>query len=218
MGTQVSHHVADVTKKPSSNNSFFIINRKMFATDEAGSSKRIDENGFLVAYNVPIAKTGIQFYRRQELGDYSGHPDDEIPVFRNPNAFDNEKIVESFDGNPVTYDHPKEGYVNAENYPDYAIGTLSQPYKKDDDLYAKKITIFNKVAIEKIWNKEMHELSIGFKGIVDKKKGIYKGQRYEFEETILHGNHLALCERGKAGGKYAITVSYTHLRAHETLS
>jgi hypothetical protein len=176
----------------------------MFSTDGSGTTKRIDENGFLVAYNVPIAKTGIQFYSRRELSDYSGHPDDEVPVFRNPDAFDDEKVVESFDGNPVTYDHPREGYVNSDNYPDYAIGTLSQPFKNGEDLYAKKITIFNKTAIDKIWNKEMHELSIGFKGMIDKKEGFYQGQRYEFEETVIHGNHLALCERGKAGQKYAI--------------
>ena len=202
-GMQDSHPDAGATKKPSSNK-FFIINKKMFAEDEEGTKKRIDDNGFLVAYDVPIAKTGIQFYKRSELGDTSGSPYDDVPVFRDPSAFDDSKVVESFDGNPITDNHPDEGYVHSGNYSAYAIGTLSQPYRKDDDLYAKKLTIFDKNAIERIWSKEAHQLSIGFKGEVSRKRGAYKGQRYEFEEHVLHGNHLALCEQGKAGARYAI--------------
>jgi len=198
------HQDVDVTKKQFSDNRFFIINKKMFSEDGNGTKKRIDENGFLVAYDVPIAKTGIQFYQRHELGDKTGSPFDEVPVFRDPSAFDDEKIVESFDGNPVTNDHPQDGYVHSENYSEYAIGTVSQPYHKNGDLYAKKITIFNKDAIENIWNKKIYQLSIGFKGTVDKIAGLFKGQRYEFIEKVLHGNHLALCEQGKAGSRYAI--------------
>ena len=203
MDMQASPCVVGAIKKPSSNK-FFIINKRMFSEDESGTKKRIDENGFLVAYDVPIAKTGIQFYHRAELGDYSGSPHDEVPVFRDPDAFNDEHVVESFDGNPITYDHPKDGYVHSENYSEYAIGTVSQPYKKNDDLYAKKLTIFSKEAIDKIWSKEMYQLSIGFKGTVEKASGTYKGQRYEFKEEVLHGNHLALCEQGKAGSRYAI--------------
>lgn len=176
----------------------------MFSEDEEGTKKRIDENGFLVAYDVPIAKTGVQYYKRSELGDTNGSPYDDVPVFRDPSAFDDESVVESFDGNPITDNHPQEGYVHSGNYNEYAIGTLSRPYKNGDDLYAKKITIFDKNAIENIWSKKVHQLSIGFKGEVERKHGTYKGQRYEFEEHVLHGNHLALCEQGKAGARYAI--------------
>ena len=41
------------------------------------------DNGCLVCFNVPIARTGIYKYLREELG-LDGNPDDIIDVYRTP--------------------------------------------------------------------------------------------------------------------------------------
>lgn len=175
----------------------FLVNRQQFQT-----RKEIDGNNYLVAYDVPIAKTGIQYYTLAEIGE--GNSDREVPVYRDTNTFKNQKLVESFDGMPLVYRHPDSGEVTTNNYKDFIVGTLSGPYEKDGMLYAKKLTIIDREAIDAILDKTNNELSIGFLADVEKKPGKYQGTKFEYVENVLHGNHLALCERGKAGPFFAI--------------
>lgn len=179
----------------------FFINKTQFIQQ---TNKEIDGNNFLVAYDVPIAKTGIQQYTREELGDRNGPPGEMVNVYRDPSVFEDEKLLETFDGIPIVYAHPDNGKVDNENFKDYVVGTVSGVYFKDGSLYAKKLTIIDKNAIEDVLNKFTNELSIGFRGKVIRSHGTFDGARYEYQEDVIHANHLALCERGKAGSFYAI--------------
>lgn len=177
----------------------FYINNAQFETE-----KEIDGNNFLVAYDVPIAKTGIQQYTRGELGDKSGDPDELVNVYRDQSVFEDPKLVESFNGIPIVYRHPDNGKVDNNNFKDFVVGTVSGVYYKNGDLFAKKLTIIDKEAILNVLEKNTNELSIGFRGSVVKEKGTFNGMKYEFKENVIHANHLALCENGKAGAYYAI--------------
>jgi hypothetical protein len=178
---------------------FFYINKAKFETE-----KEIDGNNFLVAYDVPIAKTGIQEYTREEIGDKSGNPNDLVNVYRDHTVFDDKELIESFDGIPIVYKHPDNGKVDYNNFKDFIVGTVSGVYYKNGSLYAKKLTIIDKEAIRNVLNKNTNELSIGFRGNVEKKEGTFEGVKYHFKENVIHANHLALCENGKAGAYYAI--------------
>jgi hypothetical protein len=168
------------------------------------TKKEIDGNNYLVAYDVPIAKTGIQAYSREELGEKEGDLSEMVNVYRDPSVFEDEKLIESFDGIPLVYRHPDNGKVDNHNYREFVVGSISGPYFKNNILYAKKITVIEKNAIVDILKKETNELSIGFRGKVIKKPGKYKGESYIYQEDVIHANHLALCEKGKAGSFYAI--------------
>lgn len=182
-------------------NRSFYINRRRFVQE---TNKELDGNNFLVAHDVPIAKTGIQQYSRAELGDKDGHPDELLNVYRPPETFNDEKLLKSFDGIPIVYEHPDNGKVDNHNFKQYAVGTVSGVYFKDGSLYAKKLTIIDKEAIRNVLNKSTNELSIGFKGEVIKESGKFNGIPYQYRESVIHANHLALCEQGKAGPYYAI--------------
>jgi hypothetical protein len=188
----------------------FIINKDQFHT-----KKELDGNNFLIAYDVPIAKTGIQRYTRQEIGDRSGQPNELVNVFRDPKEFEDSDLLSSFDGIPIVYDHPDNGKVDNDNFKQYVVGTLSQVYTKNNDLFAKKLTIIDKEAIEDVLSKKTNELSIGFKGMIENEKGFYEGVRYDFKEKIIHANHLALCESGKAGPYYAINSNKKDMKMKE---
>lgn len=179
-----------------------ILNKASFT--RAKTDKEIDDNNFLVAYDVPIAKTGIQQYSREELGDKDGDPKEMVNVFRDQRAFDDPKVLESFDGIPIVYQHPDDGKVDNLNFKEFVVGTVSGVYVKNGDLYAKKLTIIDKRAIVDVLSKRTNELSIGFRGSVEKVSGRYNGKPYEFKENVMYANHLALCEEGKAGSYYAI--------------
>lgn len=179
----------------------FYLNRSLFQKE---TKKEIDGNDFLVAYDVPIAKTGIQQYTREEVGEIKGNPYEFVNVYRDKSTFEDEKVLQSFDGIPIVYDHPENGKLDSDNYKHYIVGTVSGVYYKDGNLYAKKLTIIDKDAIEKVLDKETNQLSIGFRGKITKQSGIYEGQKYQYIEDVIHANHLALCEKGKAGPLYAI--------------
>ncbi len=178
-----------------------ILNSAKFIKE---TDKEIDGNNFLVAYDVPIAKTGIQKYSREEIGNADGPPDEMVNVYRDSTAFKNEEVIESFNGIPIVYAHPDNGKVDNINFKNFVVGTVSGVYFKNGDLYAKKLTIIDKEAIINVLSKNTNELSIGFRGSIIKEQGNYNGTPYEFKENVIHANHLALCESGKAGPYYAI--------------
>lgn len=179
----------------------FYINRQQFVKE---TTKELDGNNYLVAYDVPIAKTGIQQYTREEIGDTNGDPQELVNVYRDRDVFQDEKLIQSFDGIPIVYRHPDNGRVDGNNFKDFVVGTVSGVYYKNGDLYAKKLTIIDKEAIENVLDKNTNELSIGFRGKVVKESGKFEGVPYQFKEDVIHANHLALCENGKAGSYYAI--------------
>lgn len=184
----------------------FYLNQSQFIPE---TKKEIDGNDFLIAYDVPIAKTGIQQYTREEVGDKdnSGSPTDLVNVYRDRSAFEDEEVLNTFDGIPIVYAHPKNGKVDSENYKNFIVGTISGVYFKNGDVFAKKITIIDKKAIKSVLRKEKNNVSIGFRGKLTKKSGTFQGENYQYIEDIIHANHLALCETGKAGERYAINSS-----------
>ena len=69
-------------------------------------SKREPE-GYLLCLNVPVARTGTQEYLPAEIGlPGGGEP---VPVFRPPEEVFSPEAIASFEGMPVTNDHPPEG-------------------------------------------------------------------------------------------------------------
>lgn len=175
----------------------FLLNYSKLET-----KKEIDGNDYLVAYDVPIAKTGLQYYTLAELGVSNSNT--EVAVYRDVDTFKDKQLVDSFDGIPLVMCHPDNGQVTDQNFKDFIVGSVSGPYEKNGCLYAKKLTIIDKLAIASVLDKTNNELSIGFKAEIENKKGSFGGKIYNFIEKVIHGNHLALCERGKAGPFFAI--------------
>ena len=72
-------------------------------------SKREPE-GYLLCLNVPVARTGTQEYLPEELGLPAGSgPPGLIPVIRPEEEVFSKETIASFEGMPVTNDHPPDG-------------------------------------------------------------------------------------------------------------
>ena len=78
-----------------------------YGTRLSENISRREPEGYLLCLNVPVARTGTQDYLPEELGLPRGP--DVIPVLRPEAEVFSPETVASFEGMPVTNDHPPEG-------------------------------------------------------------------------------------------------------------
>ena len=157
------------------------------------------DEGFLICRNVPIARTGTQEYLASEIG-LEG--DRIIKVIRPEEEVFSDATIASFEGKPVTDDHPSDlvdtqtatiyGKGHAQNvrrgageWKDYLVGDL---FIQDESL------------IEKIQHGK-REVSCGYSvEYVDNGDGT-------FTQRNIRGNHIAIVDEGRAGHRAAIMDS-----------
>ena len=65
--------------------------------------------GFLICRNVPIARIGVQEYLGREIGLSGADAERLITVTRPPEEVFSDAAMASFEGKPVTNDHPQIG-------------------------------------------------------------------------------------------------------------
>lgn len=171
----------------------------MFYTTESLSPKQsLTNEGFLVCHDVPIARTGVQLYSSDEVPIESKNG--EVKVIREEESVFNPDTMASFEGKPVTINHPPD-FVTPENWKDYAVGTTQNVRRGvglQDDLLIADLLITDKEAIDAIRNAGLREVSCGYEASYEQTDaGI--GRQFE-----IVGNHVALVTRGRAGARCAI--------------
>jgi hypothetical protein len=162
--------------------------------ERLGPMQSLTPEGFLIVRGVPLARTGPQLYSDQEIpikGDASGR----IIIERLPEDVFRPQTLASLQGKAVTLDHPDDD-VTPENYKALLVGTVINPRQGErvfDNLLLGDLIIYDAAAIKAIRDKEVREVSVGYKA--------------DYEETATaHGrqrniicNHLALVRDGRCG-------------------
>ena len=156
--------------------------------------------GYLICRSVPIARTGTQDYAAREIsryvGELEGDPDRLIPVQRRPEDVFAPEAVASFEGKPVTDEHPPE-YVLAENFGAYARGHLQNVRRAGDNLVGD-IYITDPKLVSDVKQRVKREISCGYYcDLVPDGAGGYR-------QTNIRGNHVAVVPKGRAGHDVAI--------------
>lgn len=148
------------------------------------------DQGFLEG-EVVASRTGIFNYYdadgkcRKELR----HPDDVLK----------EDSLKTLKMIPVTDDHPQE-FVDANNASSLQKGFTGESYRTDEDgNIVVRIKVTDSNLINKILSGKKAELSLGYSVSLKKDDGIYKGERYDYRQTDIVYNHLAVVEMGRAG-------------------
>lgn len=168
--------------------------------------------GFLVCQNVPIARTGYQKYYAQEL-DENADPNVVVNVYRSPDEVFSPATLASFEGKPVTNEHPSED-VTPENYAKYSKGHVQHVrVGKGDD--SDKI-----MADLYITDPELMQL------IQDGKRDVSAGYYAEDKEdkngricqTHIRGNHIAVVDEGRAGRSVSIRDSKNRKKGDVSMS
>lgn len=150
--------------------------------------------GYLICRDAVLARTGDQDYYASEIyPDWTGE-DKLIKVYRRPEQVFSQETLASFENKPITEEHPDED-VNPENHHEYAVGFARDIRRGKDadgnDVMLGNIIITDSDAINDIENGIRTELSCGYNC------DITTGEHPE--QINIRGNHIALCEKGRAG-------------------
>lgn len=170
-----------------------------YTIGQLGKSRRTTPEGFLVCEGVAIARTGTQTYASHELPILEAGPSGFVQIERLPEEVFREETIASFQGKPVTINHPGS-FVSPDTWRDLAVGVVQNVRRgtgDERDLLLADLMITRSDAIEHV-NKNMPELSSGYEAEYDQ-TDIGAG----IQRTIL-GNHVALVQRGRAGPRCAI--------------
>lgn len=164
---------------------------------------KIDDNTGFLTTPVNLARVGVQHYYGFELG-LADRALDKIGVFRSPEEVFSEESINSFVNLVVTDDHPNAP-VNTDNVKALQKGTVSNVQQKDDALLNGVVTITDKDQIQKAIDGKI-QVSVGYSQELIPQKGTFDGVDFEFAQTKIRANHLAIVNVGRAGPACKLTV------------
>ncbi|QBZ68938.1 head maturation protease [Klebsiella phage vB_KpnM_IME346] len=168
--------------------------RKSFALN---SQRVYTDEGFL---RVPgkAARTGIQEYLASELGLKDRAPNDIIRVYRPAEEVFNDESLQSYLGADVTNNHPST-LINASTYRNTSVGVVTSVGRQDGDFVIVDMVIKDKDAIKAVETGKC-ELSAGYTAVYDNTPGTTpEGEPYDFRQTQIKINHVAIVDRARAG-------------------
>lgn len=171
-----------------------INDRKSFALN---SQRVYTDEGFL---RVPgkAARTGIQEYLASELGLKDRAPNDIVRVYRPAEEVFNDESLQSYLGADVTNNHPST-LVNASTYRNTSVGVVTSVGRQDGDFVIVDMVIKDKDAIKAVETGKC-ELSAGYTAVYDNTPGTTpEGEPYDFRQTQIKINHVAIVDRARAG-------------------
>jgi len=162
------------------------------------TQREVTDEGFL---RVPgkVSRTGIQEYLARELGLTDRNPNDIVRVYRPYEEVFSPDSLASFDGVSITLQHP-DALVNSKNYSSVTKGIVRGAGTETDDQHVQcNLLIQAQDAIDAV-QRGMCELSAGYTAIYDDTPGTTPdGQPFDFKQTRIHINHVAIVDRGRAG-------------------
>lgn len=167
---------------------------KVLVSEKLSEHKYKTPEGYLICTDAILARTGKQTYTKDEL--FCDGDNTEVNVDRPYDEVMNAKTIASFENKPITFDHPDED-VNVGNYKSYSVGYVRDVRQgktdKGEDVILGNLVITDQDAINAIEQGDHTDLSCGYDcDIKDDGNGNYS-------QTNIRGNHLALCEQGRAG-------------------
>lgn len=166
--------------------------------DEAPSARMADVNGYITIENNPISRSGIFPYLGKSISKEC-EPDRIYNVYRPAEELEKPDALDSFKLLPFVDEHDMLGIQKEKLLAPEAKGVQGSTGEnitfKDGVLYAT-IKIFSQSLLNMI-RMGKRELSLGYWCKFIKRAGAFDGQGYEYIQTALRGNHLALVERGR---------------------
>ncbi len=157
----------------------------------------ITDEGYVKARAI-VTRCGVFLYKnadgtvRKELR----HPDDVL----DPKSLESIKMI------PVVNGHPSERLVNADNAKRLAIGYTGELVEQQLPYIVANLLVTDKNAVEEIKDKVKNELSLGYTVDLIPDSGTYYGEPYEFRQTNIRYNHLALVDQARAGPEARIAL------------
>ena len=143
-----------------------------------------------------VTRTGVFTY--QDMDGFTHrelrHPDD---VFSKA-SLDTLKMI------PITMEHPSR-LIDAESAKSLSIGTTGEDVYPDGNLVMSSFVITDATSIKRIEDGK-RELSLGYEADLIDTPGQYEGIDYDYRQTNIVYNHLAVVDKARAGAQARITL------------
>ena len=181
-----------------------------YGTRLSENISRREPEGYLLCLNVPVARTGTQEYLPEELGltpnsEFRIHNSELSPagglvkVYRPEEEVFSEATMASFEGMPVTNDHPPLG-VDVSNIRALQKGhahNVRRGSGEESDLLLADLIITDPALITAILEEGKREISCGYTYELREENGRYIQRQ-------IRGNHVAVVDAGRAGPRVCI--------------
>ena len=168
-----------------------------YGTRLSENISRREPEGYLLCLNVPVARTGTQDYLPEELGLPSGSSF--VSVYRPEEEVFSPETIASFEGMPVTNDHPPDG-VDVSNIRALQKGhahNVRRGTGDESDLLLADLIITDPGLIDLILEEGKREISCGYTYELCEENGQYIQRK-------IRGNHVAVVDAGRAGPRVSI--------------
>lgn len=167
--------------------------------DSLGRSQHLTPEGFLLCSGVRIARTGPLLYTAEEVPEVEPTPHKTVLLERDGDILFHPDTLASFQGKPVTNDHPDE-LVTPENAQGLACGVVLNP-RRGEGLEAEYLVadlLLTDAQTISAVRSGKREVSCGYERDCEPlRPGHGRISR-------IVGNHVALVERGRCGPSCAI--------------
>jgi len=162
-----------------------------------GTEVEETEEGYIKGRAI-VTRCGVFFYKNADGSTRAElrHPDD-VSV---PESLESIKMI------PVVDGHPTERLVNAENSKKLSVGYTGEVVENEYPYVIANMVITDKNTVEKIKQKQRNQLSLGYTVDLLPESGMYNGEPYEFRQTNIRYNHLALVDEARAGPQARIAL------------
>jgi len=176
-------------------------------TSKVSPRRRMTKEGFLICFDVPLARTGMQEYHPLELPIVQpkvGEP--MIKVHRHPEEVFAPRTLASFSGKPLVDEHPEDD-VTPDTWRLLAMGTIMDPRRgdgPDSDVIVGTVMVYDRDAIEMILADDKIEVSVGYDADYEQ---IAPGEAVQKNIIV---NHVALVSQGRCGHRCSIGDAKPH--------
>ena len=165
---------------------------KILVAEKLSEHRYKTPEGYLICVDSVLARTGKQTYRRNEI--FADSEDDRlIEVDRKAEEVFSPETMASFENKPICVEHPDVD-VTVDNISEFAVGFVRDIHKGEyegEPVMLGTLVITDAKTIEEIENGEHTDLSCGYDCDIEDCDSP--------EQKHIRGNHIALCEHGRAG-------------------
>ena len=175
---------------------------------DAGTKRRIDENGYLHVEGNRITKAGVNPYYGREIPGWEEAGLEAGRVyygFRPPEEL--QRGAETFAGVPLQRRHHPDSAREPQR--EHRVGAVGTDAAWRAPYVEASLCVWDAAAIDGIRSGRMRELSCAYRYEPEFRSGEYEGWRYDFIMRNIRGNHVALVEEGRAGPDVVVADNRT---------
>lgn len=160
--------------------------------------RHIDNNGHLIVDRTCITKAAINPYLGKEIPNWQAlglDPNKVYMLLRCPTEL--QRALPTFQGLQLLERHTPVSAEEPEK--DSTVGSIGTVVEMDGDNVYSSLRVYDQNAIDLIESEKLNQLSAGYAYTADMTGGEWNGEHYDGVMRNIHGNHVALVERGRIG-------------------